>query len=163
MTNAEYYLKEGISAIEFREKLAKYILNEYGDINEQDISEVIGDFLNNIEKPTLTEDERVILRNINKEFIVMGRKKDKDLYVNDKEADVFNAYFFTMYNHLFQFIKERRRILNWGVVKMTIPDYAYIKYLILTNCEIPQAKEEILRYIEELLKWTTEKKIKKLY
>ena len=56
-------------------------------------------------KPTLTEDEKVILRNINKEITTIRRTAYGDL-------DVFNEYddhsilYIHVYNHLFQFIKN---------------------------------------------------------
>lgn len=35
---------------------------------------------------------------------------------------------------------------------MLIPQYAYIKYLIMTTCEIPQAREQIINYLDNLYK-----------
>ena len=51
-------------------------------------------------KPHLTEDERVILRNLHEEYKHI--KRNDNLYVG--------VDYFGMYDHLFQFIKERRRI-----------------------------------------------------
>ena len=102
MTNAEKYLKDGVSIEEF----ARIILEETTfDPRQEDIIA----FLNKPYKLTLTEDERVILRNI-KDFIVIGRREDGRLYC-DCETGKGLGYFFDFYSHLFQFIKERRRIL----------------------------------------------------
>lgn len=60
-------------------------------------------------KPTLTEDERVILRNINKNFRYISRD-DSDLFISIKRHNEEEEFFYA-FNHLFQFIKERRRIL----------------------------------------------------
>lgn len=122
MTNAEKFLKDRVSAREFREKLAQFIFGELGfyDGTEGAIDEVIGDFLDMIEKPTLTEDERVILRNIDKKFKSIKRANDSYLYLV-KEDNAFRdiRYEFEVFPNLFQFIKERRRIRNRGVVKMS--------------------------------------------
>lgn len=65
----------------------------------------------------LTEDERVLLRNIkNEEYNgIIGREDDKTyqvgkLYLKNKYSGAKAFAFSTLYNHLFQFIKERRRI-----------------------------------------------------
>ena len=108
MTNAEKYLKDNVSVEEFAEKLTKKIsrwdeLSYYSEGIEKDIIE----YLNEEAKPTLTEDERVILRNIDKKFTVIG-KDESVLYFGKEKGSVDNFIF--VYNHLFQFIKERRRI-----------------------------------------------------
>ena len=67
-------------------------------------------------KPVLTDDEKVILRNIDKEFKYIARDEDGDLnvYIEKPEksiAKIIASYwrgtckFFSYYNHLFQFIK----------------------------------------------------------
>ena len=55
--------------------------------------------------PTLTEDERVILRNIM--FLTKIGKDRTSIYVATKENSIYRL---GVFNHLFQFIKERRRI-----------------------------------------------------
>ena len=61
-------------------------------------------------QPTLTEDERVILRNIDKDYITkIGKDEIGNIYfywVNCKQK-VPQPW---LKNNLFQFIKERRRI-----------------------------------------------------
>ena len=61
-------------------------------------------------KPTLTEDERVILRNI-KDYTHIKRIKDGHIMLTKQtEKHILNFDFIEPLNHLFQFIKERRRI-----------------------------------------------------
>jgi len=87
MTNAERYLKDGV------------VQN-------------IDDFFKQQAKPTLTEDEKVVLRNIKKDYKYIGKIKFlgvEVLYVSQKEkAEDFTTL--SAFDHLFQFIKERRRI-----------------------------------------------------
>ena len=102
MTNAEYYLKEG--------KLSEELIGKMEDFFDVTYMSV-KDFWNNTCKPTLTEDERVILRNINKKYGLIKRDNNKNLYVqavNVEDEEDWN--FIDPFNHLFQFIKERRRI-----------------------------------------------------
>ena len=75
-------------------------------------SECLIEHIDKIAKPTLAEDERVILRNIDKAFYKIGRAKtNKGLYLVYTCQD--EHQWFTAFNdNLFQFIKERRRILN---------------------------------------------------
>ncbi len=124
MTNSEKYLKDEVSAREFREKLAQSIFGELGlyEGTEGAIDKVIGDFLDMIEKPTLTEDERVILRNIDKKYTRIGRssKEDKLIYLYVNIEDGWKPHVMEEFGHLFQFIKERRRILYWGTVERRI-------------------------------------------
>ena len=115
MTNAEKYLKDGVSAREFREKLAQFIFGEVGfyDGTEEAIDTVIGDFLDMIEKPILTEDERAILRNIDPNEYRYIARKGGGLFLRFK-ADidglkvVDTSYMFgTIFKpNLFQFIKN---------------------------------------------------------
>ena len=103
MTNAEYFLKDNVSVdkliIEFADFKPKLETSD-------NIFAQLGEFFYTDTKPTLTEDERVILRNIPKEFTTIARNLVGELSARNKDtwryADVFN--------HLFQFIKERRRI-----------------------------------------------------
>ena len=106
MTNAEKFLKEGVSAIEFRKKLAQFIFEELGfyDGTEEAIDEVIGDFLDMIEKPQLTEDERVILKYIDGEYTHIQRADG--LWIVHYEESIAQLMSFEMYSHLFQFIKN---------------------------------------------------------
>ena len=108
MTNAEKYLKDNASVeelvIEF-EEFCK-MLNENCVVltYSQEMEQFL--YCERQDTHTLTEDERVILRNIPKEFTTIARNLVGELSARNKDtwryADVFN--------HLFQFIKERRRI-----------------------------------------------------
>ena len=108
MTNAKKYLKDGVNTKE----LSTAILEFNKEHNNQTFYENMYDFWNSSFKHTLTEDEEVILRNIEfKNYVVIGRKESGDLYVNDKEKDSFNGTWFIMFKkHLFQFIQPRRRV-----------------------------------------------------
>lgn len=108
MTNGDKFLKDGVSAREFIEALEKY----GADTNE------IKTFLIEQARPTLTEDERVILKNLRYEkgayeYTKIGRTElDSegrcDLILIDSDNE---SVWWGEYGHLFQFIKERRRIL----------------------------------------------------
>lgn len=103
MTNAEKYLKDGVDIENFTNSLCGFVEN-------WELRNGIKNFLKKEAKPTLTEDERVILRNIDKKYKYISRGKgDIELYLR-KEADDTCSYIFRGYKHLFQFIKERRRI-----------------------------------------------------
>ena len=102
MTNKDKFLKDGVSVEEFIQKLTNHI-----NKTQKSTYEKIKEFL---EQPAqiLTEDERVILSNIDT-FIVerIGRNKESHLYLwIGKE----NKHIFVGFDKLFQFIRERRRI-----------------------------------------------------
>lgn len=113
MTNAEKYLKDGVSGI-------KPLLDKCREIGAIDSGREyrIDQMLREQAKPTLTEDERVILRNIQKGLFREGfisRTAGNELFVFIKETgETIELYIF---NHLFQFIKERRRIRNKRIVR----------------------------------------------
>ena len=118
MTNSEKYLKDGVDSRYFATALYKFILQGSNTSEENSILGYINTFLDLPVQPTLTEDEKVILRNLHYEkgayeYERIGRtRKDSegysDLYLIEKDLTVTN---FNEYIHLFQFIKERRRIL----------------------------------------------------
>ena len=101
MTNKDKYLKDNVSV----EELAKTMIEDnIFDFTEEDI---IAFFNKNI-TPTLTEDERVILRNIdNYRYEKIKRVKGIlvlfNVFTRENEETPFA-------DNLFQFIKERRRI-----------------------------------------------------
>ena len=112
MTNAEKYLKDGADLADLLEKLDE-------DLNwfryEEALKGASLDFIKffNAEerKPTLTADERVILRNTDKKYDLIKRDNNKNLYVQAaKVRDEGDWDFIVPFNHLFQFIKERKRI-----------------------------------------------------
>lgn len=67
-----------------------------------------------VEKPKLTEDEKVILRNIDKTFEWIARDndgslfayEDKPLKTDDYGWDSINCMSLGLFNHLFQFVKH---------------------------------------------------------
>ena len=114
MTNAEKYLKDNASVEEMKKDFFDYLVSDgvYG-CNSKNIVQKWEDFLNTPTKPQLTEDERVILRNIPKEYIKIRREKyTKNIYVEKEKVEKEEDWeILLVFNHLFQFIKERRRIL----------------------------------------------------
>jgi hypothetical protein len=116
MTNAEKFLKESVSVEKFANEIGTLISNGYSaGANRKEfwcVNEV-EKWLEKQATPTLTEDERVILRNIDKNFKYIARV-NKQIQVctvktSNRGLPCDSGYLFT-FNHLFQFIKERRRI-----------------------------------------------------
>ena len=111
MTNAEKYLKEGVDIKEFSRNMFNYLVNR-----DEPLKIKIENYLQEDIKPTLTEDERVILRNIPKNHTRIRRSTYKDKICGKELAplEIVNdgGKYYTLYilSHLFQFIKERRRI-----------------------------------------------------
>lgn len=105
MTNAEKYLKDEVDVW----KLANEI-KTYSEKTIQFMPFNIEAFFKQQVKPTLTEDERVILEFI-KNFDYIGRDK-KGLYYKLQDEDIKEkaAVIYNLTTSLFQFIKERRRI-----------------------------------------------------
>ena len=105
MTNAEKYNLTREQTKELCYEIARFC-------NETVQAGMIMDFFNTPIKPTLTEDERVILRNI-KDGIdtimsVTICRNNGELYIEiPSTQEKIELY---MFNHLFQFIKERRGI-----------------------------------------------------
>lgn len=101
-TNAEIFLKEGVSVEEYCKAIDNYVKgNGYsGRMSEE--------FLNAPVTPILTEDERVILRNIDtRQYPTIKRTKIGEIIVisNAKCGDDIICYLYC-YDHLFQFIKN---------------------------------------------------------
>jgi len=105
MTNAEKYLKDGVNIDELTFKFDDWHFKNSDVIG---YGEALFRFLQAEVQPTLTEDERVILRNI-KNNKAIGRDEDNCLYFGSKGDGRF--FINSTFGHLFQFIKERRRIL----------------------------------------------------
>lgn len=113
MTNAEKYLKVSIN--DFFSAIIE---------SQIDISGLysLEKWLIDEAKPVLTEDERVILRNLPKEYKYIHRVKNKRwLELSSDENDNGHLAPFA-YDHLFQFIKERRRIRNSRIAERRIND-----------------------------------------
>lgn len=107
MTNADKYLKDGVDVGEFADKICDAYLN--GKDNESVFTTTV-EWLRKTIKPILTEDEKVILKNIFRGFDKIRRTNIQD----GRHLEVYNGYnkiwYEFMYQHLFQFIKPRRRI-----------------------------------------------------
>ena len=105
MTNSEKYLKDGVDVEGFIQELLKI---QFFD-NATDIDKVrLETFFKAEVMPTLTEDEKVILRNIDKKYKVL-EIENGELRISTGRPS-YNFHLFTEFQHLFQFIKERRRI-----------------------------------------------------
>ena len=124
MTNKDKYLKDGVSVYELASELYEFT----NDIEEKHkyLKGMIQDFFNTPIPPTLTEDERVILRNINRiNYQFIGRRNEFSArlylaYIDKGEKKIEEEMTFTYafnQDHLFQFIKERRRIRDKGVIE----------------------------------------------
>ena len=113
MTNKDKYLKDNVSVEEFIEALTYELSGWDNKTYSYGMEDTIRNALNKPIKPTLTEDERVILRNMpQKEWNYifrdnMGNIQFEHLKANGAPNSIGRA---DWYNHLFQFIKERRRI-----------------------------------------------------
>ena len=116
MTNADKYLKDGANVEELAEKLGDDLFTTYKieeGVSLLGITGHIKIFLKAEATPTLTEDERVILRNINNMCKTIYREKytghiRTTLYC--PQPDGLCGEELRCFDNLFQFIKERRRI-----------------------------------------------------
>lgn len=108
MTNADKYLKDGVSVEEF----FKFWNNFIDYIHENCIDFNIDNFktfLCKQVKPTLTEDEKVILRQLNKWFIVIGKTEYGCIMVQDKcqgNEKHFGVTFDLLFAELFEWIQN---------------------------------------------------------
>lgn len=108
MTNSEKYLKEGTDTRELWVAFQEYYYKNKS--KESDAAKAFKHFFEQPIKPTLTEDERVILKNVGTDYQSIERD-DECLWVRGVDKDGFMATcYFKCFDHLFQFIKERRRI-----------------------------------------------------
>ena len=108
MTNADRFLKDGVATEELIGEMETSLCVPYCEV---------ASFWNKQIKPSLTEDERVILRNLRYEkgayeYTKIGRTEldsegNCDLILIDSDDE---SVWWGEYGHLFQFIKERRRI-----------------------------------------------------
>ena len=112
MTNAEKYLKDGVSVEEFCKGFYQYLVSKdkisFG-YDKSNVGAYLQNFLNEQVKPTLTEDERVILKNIDTDYYPTIKRMGRTLYLVDKE-DAHKEIEYMFKDRLFQFIQERRRI-----------------------------------------------------
>lgn len=125
-TNADKYLKDGVTAEEFINHFKSWYFNQVNWMGAslEPATIAIEKFLKTEDKPTLTEDEKVILRNI-KGFELIYRNSSGTLHFVTRRNTEVNHYCesgifrdeaiedgecVSCINHLFQFIKPRRRI-----------------------------------------------------
>lgn len=96
MTNAEKFLKDGVDGI-------RPLLDKCREIGAIDSGREyrIEQMLKEQDKPTLTEDERIILRNI-KGYTTIIRNAENNIQVENEDGSFACLCAF---NHLFQFIK----------------------------------------------------------
>ena len=106
MTNADKYKISEVQADKMSDEFAEWHQN---NPDVKGYGEALYRFFQAKVKPTLTEDEKVILRNIQLQPIAIGRDEDNDLELKYIEKGI-RYDCFPEYNHLFQFIKPRRRI-----------------------------------------------------
>lgn len=110
MTNAEKYLKDEASVEEF--------LNAVIEHCSKSAKNSIETFLKAPIQPTLTEDEKVILRNIDKKYNTIGRNADGDLVVgNNGINNGINWSYADIFNELFQFIREEEEYSTEELLK----------------------------------------------
>ena len=115
MTKLEKYFKDDITPNEAYDLLFEFVgyislLNVDSQDERIKTYDKVMNFLNQEVKPTLTEDEKVILRNIDDtkhEGLMIKRCKNENLIVYNGGNW---AWQIDIFNHLFQFIKPRRRI-----------------------------------------------------
>ena len=112
-TNADKYLKDGVDLKEIANGINEAYLDSY---DEEDLVDCVFRWFSQEVKPSLTKDEKVILRNIVKKYELIGRDERLELgkynlyieninYENEQEWANFDCF-----NDLFQFIQPRRRI-----------------------------------------------------
>lgn len=112
MTNAEKYIGDEDLIDEFIEEFNEFACKQDWDLEYHELKVRLVEFFKQPIKPTLTEDERVILRNIKGRLNTLFRNSDGYLILQENSAKEIGEELvsFCEYNHLFQFIKERRRI-----------------------------------------------------
>jgi len=117
MTNGEKYLKDEVVAKELWKTFQVYYYKNKS--KESDVEKAFRHFFEEETEPVLTEDERVILRNIEHPYKWIRRNHKGELQISDKEDCAGLKWYinFTCYQNLFQFIKERRRIFNNRIVR----------------------------------------------
>ena len=113
MTNKDKYLKDGVDIEELTNEIVMFEVKEIGWQIAEKEKDRIKRFFEQSLKPTLTEDEKVILRNLPKDVDSIDRDSDGELeikMINQNNCNDFGYDWFGWYDKLFQFIKPRRRI-----------------------------------------------------
>lgn len=111
MTNEDKYLKDGVSVEELANEIARIDQMNLGGSTYNAVKRFF-----NLPAITLTEDERVILRNIDTDYYTTIKKMGETLYIVNKE-DEHKEIEYMFKDHLFQFIKERRRIQHTRIIR----------------------------------------------
>lgn len=101
MTNAEVYIGDEDLIDQFIGEFNEFACKQDCELGYHYLKEMLVKFFKQERTPTLTADERVILRKLNKEATVT--RYDNKLYFHC-EGNLFE-------DDVFSFIKERRRIL----------------------------------------------------
>ena len=104
MTNERKFLNSNVSAYEFSMAFNLWCFNNKGLGTSQ--ADKMQLFLNAPAKPTLTEDERVILRNIGKDYSRIYRNGEGKIFVYSKRKKAPTYATVGIFSHLFQFIKN---------------------------------------------------------
>lgn len=104
MTNKDKFLKENVDPSNLIEAFIKYYY-KHKEV-ENDVGGAFVKYMNEEIKPTLTENERVILWNI-KNFTTIIRNIEGNIQVENENGSFACLCAF---NHLFQFIKVRGKI-----------------------------------------------------
>lgn len=119
MTNKDKFLRDGVDIEKLVNDIVMFEIKEIGWAVADKEKERIKRFFNAPFKHTLTESEKVILRNIPTNFKYIHRDKVNRLIVTEDRQASDEPYGceILIFSHLFLFIKERRRIRNRGVVK----------------------------------------------
>lgn len=114
MTNAEVYIGDEDLIYTFIDEFSEFACEQDCDFKYHYLKETLVRFFKKERKPTLTDDERVILRNLWHRFDIIKRLESGLLVVEYQgltRADI------NIFDHLFKFIKERRRILNRRIIR----------------------------------------------
>lgn len=96
MTNREKYLKKDVDPSNLIEACIEYYYKHKEE--EGDFGESFVKYMNEPATQKLTEDEKVILRNLHEEYKRIRRNEMGNLYIG--------VDYFGMYDNLFQFIKN---------------------------------------------------------
>ena len=105
MTNAEKFLKDGVDIKEIANGINEAVLDSYVD---EDLVDSIYHWFETKAKPTLTVDERIILRNIKKDYTIVARDKAGNLFIaTERDENGVRGHNALEFNRcLFQFIKN---------------------------------------------------------
>lgn len=111
MTNAEKYLKDEVSVDKFIDDYLNFSISRTWERGENSFDNITKKFFEARTQPTLTEDERVILRNIDTDFYKGIGRENGTLYLVSTISNNFGGkndreVFWYCFHELFQFIKE---------------------------------------------------------